>query len=158
DAISFASFYYERRGTSGRRLYVMVHDFPFRISAAMADWLMRIGLLPASHKNAEAVLTAGHHLLVFPGGAKEAFRPFWRRRQFGLGPRSGFIRVALRRRAPIVPMVTVGAHETLAVLASGSWLAEQFPFIRRVFRSDVAPLWIGLPFGVGFGLLPAFPL
>jgi 1-acyl-sn-glycerol-3-phosphate acyltransferase len=157
DALCFGSAYYERAGTAGRRLFVLMHDFPFRIAPAMTAWLGRLGLLRASRDNAARVLAAGQHLLVFPGGARESFRPYWERRRINLGHRTGFVAAALRRGVPIVPMVSVGAHETLLVLSRGAALARRLPLARRL-RSDVVPLWLGLPFGVGFGPLPNLPL
>ena len=74
DAICLGSFYYDERGTAGRRLYAMMHDFPFRIAPTLTEWLQRCGVLPASRRNSEKVLEAGHHILVYPGGSYEAFR------------------------------------------------------------------------------------
>ena len=57
----------------------------------------------------------------------------------------------------IAPVVSVGAHETLFVIARGSWLAQRIPLAKK-FRADVAPLWLGLPWGIGFGPMPHIPL
>jgi hypothetical protein len=42
------------------------------------------------------------------------------------GDRRGFVRLALRTQVPVVPAVSVGAHETLVVLTRGE----------RLFRRD----------------------
>ena len=157
DAICFGSFYYDRFGTGGRRLYALMHDFPFRIAPTLTEWLQRCGVLPASRRNADRVLEAGHHLMVFPGGSYEAFRPFKNRRQISLGHRTGFVRQALKHRVPITPVVSIGAHETLFVLARGHELAKRVG-LRKLLRVDVLPLWLGLPFGIGWGPLPNLPL
>lgn len=157
DAICFGSFYYDHFGTQGRRLYALMHDYPFRIAPALTDWLQRCGVLPASRRNADHVLEAGHHLLVFPGGSYEAFRPYKERRHVSLGHRTGFVRSALKHRVPITPVVSVGAHETLFVLARGDKMARRFG-LRKLLRVDVLPLWLGLPFGIGWGPLPNIPL
>lgn len=156
DAICLGSFYYDHFGTSGRRLYAMMHDFPFRIAPTLTEWLQRCGVLPASRRNGEKVLEAGHHLLVYPGGSFEAFRTFANRREITLGHRTGFVRQALNRRVPITPVVSVGAHETLFVLARGSDLARKLGLTR--LRVDVLPFWLGLPFGIGWGPIPNLPL
>jgi 1-acyl-sn-glycerol-3-phosphate acyltransferase len=157
DAICLGSFYYDIFGTRGRRLYAMMHDYPFRIAPALTEWLQRCGVLPASRRNAEKVLEAGHHTLVYPGGSLEAFRKFSDRRQLSLGERTGFLKQSLKLRKPIVPVVSVGAHETLFVLARGNALAERL-HLRKYLRVDVLPLWLGLPFGFGWGPFPNIPL
>jgi 1-acyl-sn-glycerol-3-phosphate acyltransferase len=157
DAICFGSFYYDRFGTAGRRLYALMHDFPFRIAPTLTEWLQRCGVLPASRRNADRVLEAGHHLMVFPGGSYEAFRTYKNRRQISLGHRTGFVRQALKHRVPITPVVSIGAHDTLFVLARGHELAKRLG-LRKHLRVDVLPLWLGLPFGIGWGPLPNLPL
>jgi 1-acyl-sn-glycerol-3-phosphate acyltransferase len=157
DAICFGSFYYDYFGARGRRLYGLMHDFPFRIAPPLTEWLQRCGVIPASRRNAERVLLAGHHLCVFPGGSFEAFRPYHDRRELSLGHRTGFVRQSLQHRVPISPIVSVGAHETLFVLARGNRLARALRF-DKLMRVDVMPLWLGLPFGLGWGPLPNLPL
>ena len=156
DAICLGSFYYDGRGTGGRRLYAMMHDFPFRIAPTLTEWLQRCGVVPASRRNSEAILDAGHHILVYPGGSFEAFRRFSDRSTITLGHRTGFVRQSLLHRVPITPVVSVGAHETLFVLARGDNLAKKLGLSR--FRVDVAPFWLGLPFGIGWGPIPNLPL
>jgi 1-acyl-sn-glycerol-3-phosphate acyltransferase len=157
DAICFGSFYYDAFGGDQRRCYALMHDYPFRIAPTLTEWLQRCGVLPASRRNAERVLEAGHHLLVYPGGSLEAFRTFRDRRRLSLGARTGFVRQALKHDVPIVPVVSVGAHETLFVLMRGNRLAERLG-LRKLMRVDVLPLWLGLPFGLGWGPLPNIPL
>jgi 1-acyl-sn-glycerol-3-phosphate acyltransferase len=157
DAVCLGSFYYGHFGTGGRRLYAMMHDFPFRIAPTLTEWLQRCGVLPASRRNSERVLRAGHHLAVFPGGSFEAFRKYTDRRTISLGHRVGFVRQSLQLKVPITPVVSVGAHETLFVLARGNRLAKLLR-MDKLMRVDVLPLWLGLPFGIGWGPLPNIPL
>lgn len=157
DAICMGSFYYDHFGFAGRRLYALMHDFPFRIAPTLTEWLQRCGVLPASRQNGDKVLAAGHHLLVYPGGAMEAFRTYKDRRVLTLGHRVGFVRQSLKQRVPIVPLTSVGAHETLIVLSRGDLLARVLG-LKKIARVDVAPLWLGLPFGIGWGPLPNLPL
>ena len=157
DAICLGSFYYDAFGTGGRRLYAMMHDFPFRIAPTLTEWLQRCGVLPASRRNGEKVLEGGHHILVYPGGSYEAFRTFRDRRTLNLGHRTGFVRQSLALKVPITPVVSVGAHETLFVLARGHELAKKLG-LSKLFRVDVLPFWLGLPFGVGWGPIPNLPL
>jgi hypothetical protein len=53
--------------------------------------------------------------------------------------------------------VSIGAHETLVVLARGEALARRLG-TDRWFRSKVMPLVLGPPWGVIPGAIPTFPL
>jgi 1-acyl-sn-glycerol-3-phosphate acyltransferase len=156
DGICLAMAWHERHDFQ-RRLFWLMHDFPFRIARPLAAWLNRLGILPASRRNLDRIFDQGDSLFVYPGGAHEAFRSYFDRRTLSLGNRTGFIHKALVRRVPIVPVVSVGAHETLFVLSRGSWLAHRLP-VTRALRVDVVPLWVGLPWGIGFGPIPHLPL
>lgn len=156
DGICLAAAWQERNDFK-RPLVWLMHDFPFRISAKLTDFLSRCGCQPASKDNLNRAFDTGSSTFVYPGGAREAFRPYTKRRDVNLGHRTGFIKEALKRRVPIAPVVSVGAHETLFVLSRGSWLARKIPLARKL-RSDVVPFWIGLPWGLGFGPLPHIPL
>jgi 1-acyl-sn-glycerol-3-phosphate acyltransferase len=140
-----------------RPLVTLMHDFPFRLSARLTRFLSRCGCQPASRENLDRAFDSKQSLFVYPGGAYEAFRPFTQRKQIDLGHRTGFIAASLKRRVPINPVVSIGAHETLFVLSRGGWLARKIPLAKRL-RSDVAPLWLGLPWGIGFGPMPHLPL
>src|SRR5437762_1425022 len=64
DAICLGSFYYDYFGTGGRRLYALMHDFPFRIAPTLTEWLQRCGVPPSAPRNGDRVLATGHHLLL----------------------------------------------------------------------------------------------
>lgn len=137
-----------------RPLGILVHDMVMRL----VKGLNRIGAVLADRPHMDAILDAGHSVLVYPGGSRETFRSFFERKQVTLGNRTGFIKHALRRRLPITPVVSVGVHETFFVLWRGGWLADLLGFRRR-FRADVFPIVAGLPFGLWLGaLMPHLPL
>ena len=71
--------------------------------------LHKAGALEAGWDNAEAVLGEGGIVIVYPGGDREALRPFADRDRIDFGDRKGFIRLALRAGVPIVPAVSCGA-------------------------------------------------
>ena len=106
---------------------------------------------------AEAILRGGGILIDYPGGDYDVFRPWRERNRIGFGGRVGFVRLALRTQVPIVPAVSVGAHETLVVLARGERVARFLGFDRR-FRIKVMPLVFGPPFGVVPGGIPTWPI
>ncbi len=103
------------------------------------------------------MLRAGAILLDYPGGDHEVFRTWRDRNRIDFGDRLGFVRLALRTQVPVVPAVSIGAHETLVVLTRGERLAR---FLRydKLFRVKVMPLVLGPPFGVVPGGIPTFPL
>jgi 1-acyl-sn-glycerol-3-phosphate acyltransferase len=86
---------------------------------------LRYGAVRASPEAAQAVLAAGDVVSVFPEGSAVARKP-WRDRyrihRFGRG---GFVKVALRAGAPIVPCAIVGSEEASPAIARTGWLAER---------------------------------
>jgi hypothetical protein len=57
----------------------------------------------------------------------------------------------------VIPAVSVGAHETVVVLARGERVAALLG-LDRLFRIKVMPLVLGPPFGVVPGGIPTWPL
>ena len=145
------------RRTGGRDpMHYLAHDAMVRIPA-LGNFLMRGGAIRASHHTADAAFAAGHKVVVFPGGNYEAFRPFRERHKVDFGGRTGFVRLALRNRAPIVPVLHLGGHETFVVLRRGERLAKLLG-VKRFLRSDAFPVFLGLPWGIGVGPIFHLPL
>jgi 1-acyl-sn-glycerol-3-phosphate acyltransferase len=117
---------------------------------ALGRVLHRLGALKAGHETAAGAFARGRKVIVFPGGNREAYRPFRRRYRVEMGDRRGFVKLALRHRVPIVPVVFVGGHSGFIVLDDGKRLARLLR-AERWLRSDTWPLWVGLPFGVFLG-------
>src|SRR5436190_17199657 len=69
--------------------------------------LRKFGTVAASHANARKALDSGAALLVYPGGDYDVHRPTWSRNRIDFGGRRGFIRLALDRGVPIVPVVSI---------------------------------------------------
>jgi len=137
-------------------LHYLAHDAMVRIPA-LGNFLMRGGAIRASHHAADAAFDAGHKVVVFPGGNYEAFRPFRDRHKVDFGGRTGFVRLALRNRVPIVPVLHIGGHETFVVLRRGQRLAKLLG-VKKYLRSDAFPLFLGLPWGIGVGPVFHLPL
>jgi len=119
------------------------------------ELLCPLGAVRASHENGERLLRAGRKVLVYPGGDVDAMRPYRDRDKIVFGGREGFIRLALRTGAPIVPIVAAGAHETLIILDDGQWLAKLLG-IDRSLRMKVWPIALSLPWGLTVGPPPPF--
>jgi 1-acyl-sn-glycerol-3-phosphate acyltransferase len=133
-----------------RLSYGLMHDVPFRVPAAGA-WLSASGAIAANPDNARRALAREAAVLVFPGGDVDACKPFSQRYEIAFGKRRGFIRTAIRERAPIVPIVSVGAHHSLFIWSDGQRLAEAL-HLPRLARSNVAPVGFALPWGLILGV------
>ena len=153
--------WFSRYGTE-RLAYGLAHPGVWQYFGPIAKLAVQAGATIAHPKMAIAALKREAAVLVYPGGAEDVFRPYSQRHKIELAGRKGFIKVALRERSPIVPVVSIGAHEGLIVLA------DIYPLLAELhdrgmpwlFDIDpvVYPIYLGLPWGIGLGPLPNFPL
>jgi 1-acyl-sn-glycerol-3-phosphate acyltransferase len=127
----------------------LAHDFVFRMPWA-GRWIAKLGAVPAHPENARTLLDRDRAVLVYPGGDRDAYKPYAARHTVTFAGRMGFVRLALRARAPIVPVVSVGAHEAFYVLTDGKDLAQRLGLKKR-FRMDVLPIALALPSGIAIG-------
>lgn len=125
------------------------------------NWITpKIGAIPASPAYADEALHRGHSLLVFPGGEKECFRPYAERAKVDFYQRKGFLKVAIRNRVPIVPIVSVGAHESYFIMSRGEELAEALGLKKkyRLHGLPLTPTSVFLAWCMATGLFTFFPL
>jgi len=94
---------------------------------------------------------------VYPGSDLDTFRTFRDRNKVVLGGRKGFLKLALRERVPIVPVVTAGTHEQMLVLSRGDRLAR-LVHAHAWARTEVLPLILAVPWGLTLGFVPYLPL
>lgn len=146
---------HDRFGPS-RVPYALAHDFLF-YDDRLRRYALKLGLLRAGYHGALRVFERGGVVIVFPGSEFDVFRPWRDRHRIVLGGRKGFLRLALRARVPIVPVVSVGTHEQLIVLTRGDRLAKLL-HTHRWLRADVFPIVLSLPWGLTSGFVPYFPL
>jgi hypothetical protein len=92
--------------------------------ASFGAFLSTYGAVPVSPFNLHALLAAGETTLLFPGGAREAFKRRGEEYTLIWPERSEFVRMAARFGATIVPFSAVGADEAVVQLLSGPELAE----------------------------------
>jgi 1-acyl-sn-glycerol-3-phosphate acyltransferase len=110
---------------------------------------VKAGQTLASMENGTRLLEENQLVAVYPEGIKgvgKLFRDRYRLARFGRG---GFVRMALRAQAPIIPVSVVGAEETYISLHKSDTIAKLigFPFF------PITPTWplLGL---LGFVPLP----
>jgi 1-acyl-sn-glycerol-3-phosphate acyltransferase len=119
-----------------------------------------LGARPASTESAEAAFAEGSHVMVFPGGDVEAAKSFSHRNEVIFGGRSGFARLAMEQKVPIIPIVTAGAGESLLVLSDGKSLAKKLK-LDKLLRLKALPVSLSFPWGLSVGAvgqLPYLPL
>jgi 1-acyl-sn-glycerol-3-phosphate acyltransferase len=136
-------------------MYGLVHPAIFRIPYLNVH-TMKIGGIRAHPRQAMEALDAGAVVLVYPGGGDEVYRNWTRRNEVDLMGRTGFIKLAMRYRAPVIPLVAAGGHETLVVLHDGEALAKRLGLhARGVTRLPVTLSWpwgvlVGFPYNIPF--------
>jgi 1-acyl-sn-glycerol-3-phosphate acyltransferase len=139
-----------------RAFYQLAHNLVLSMPGLAR--LRKFGTVAASPENATKALDAGAALLVYPGGDYEVHRPSWERNRVDFDRRKGFIRLALERDVPLVPVVSIGGQETALFLSRGERLARLLA-LDRVFRLKVLPISIALPWGLNIGdMLGHIPL
>lgn len=137
-----------------RPFYVLAHDGLLQLAG---DVLGRAGFLPASRDNALAALRSGAVTIVFPGGDHEVFRPSTEANTVDFGGRTGYVRTALDAGVPIVPVVSIGGQEQYLFVSRGEWLARLVR-LDKLLRLKIAPIIVGVPFGLTSGFVPSLPL
>ncbi|HET7291456.1 MAG TPA: lysophospholipid acyltransferase family protein [Vicinamibacteria bacterium] len=111
----------------------------FALLPFLAPLLAKSGAVRASQENGERLLRRGELVGVFPEGVKgvgKRFKDRYRLARFGRG---GFVRLALKTGAPIVPCAVVGAEEIHPVIGKADWIGRP----------------LGLPY---VPITPTFPL
>jgi 1-acyl-sn-glycerol-3-phosphate acyltransferase len=83
----------------------------------------RCGQTVGDPENCRDLLRRDQTILVFPEGVRGTGKTYWRRYElqwFG----TGFMRLALETKTPIVPVAVVGAEETYPSIYNIGWLAK----------------------------------
>ena len=131
-----------------------------RLTRGLTDWrifripylrrlFLDMGVVVGSHDNGDALLDREDLLFIMPGGAKEAWKSSRYRYRLLWQGRYGFVRLALRNRAPIIPSANVGTDDTYHVFFDGYTTAYKLLRTRQAFLPISVPVGIGvLPFPV----------
>jgi 1-acyl-sn-glycerol-3-phosphate acyltransferase len=145
-----------------RPVYGLMHSSVWKVNPIVAKIAEKTGAIVAKPQMAIAAFNKGASVLVYPGGAKDLFRPHYDRGRINFANNKSFIKLALRMEVPIVPMISNGAHDTLIILG------DIYPFMETLNQwglpwlygvdPEVFPIYLGLPWGIGFGPLPNIPL
>ena len=131
-----------------RRFYQLAHNLVLAMPGLSR--LRKFGTVAASHENAHKALDSGAALLVYPGGDYEVHRPIWDANKVDWGGRTGYVRLALEKEVPIVPVVAIGGQETSIFLSRGERLARLLG-LDRTLRLKVLPISLAIPWGLNVG-------
>jgi 1-acyl-sn-glycerol-3-phosphate acyltransferase len=124
----------------------MVLDWAFALPFISA-FMRRCGGVPASPDNALRLLEQNEIVMVFPEGVKGTGKPFRERYRLQRFGRGGFVEIALRTGAPIVPVAVVGSEEIYPKIAESRSLA-------RAIGAPFVPITPTFPWLGPLGLVP----
>ena len=79
------------------------------------------------------------------------FRPHSQRYKINFAENKGFVKLALKQEVPIIPVISVGGHDTLIVLCDCYDLVKQLhelglPWLYEI-DPGIFPIYLGLPWG-----------
>lgn len=115
----------------------------------ISDFLAKCGEVLATDDNGIRLLEQDQLVAVFPEGYKGVGKLYKDRYKLARFGRGGFVKMALKTHAPIIPVAVVGAEETYISLAKSDLMAKLtgFPYF------PISPTWpwLGL---AGFIPLP----
>jgi 1-acyl-sn-glycerol-3-phosphate acyltransferase len=133
------------------------HPLPRYVRFLALDWTFelpylsvaarKLGGVPGSPHNAVRLLEHDELVGIFPEGAAGAAKPFRERYRLQRFGRGGFVELALRTGAPIVPVAVVGSEETYPKLG-------QLPLAARLPGIPPLPITPTFPWLGALGLVP----
>ena len=135
----------EREHPSRRRPRFLVADWLSTLPFAQ-PFLARLGGVRACRENADRLLASGHWVVAFPEGQQGALKAYHERYKLQRFGRGGFVSLAVRRRAVLVPVAVKGAEEVHPVLA--------VPPLTRQLLGFPLPLTPTFPLLGPLGLIP----
>ncbi|EFO79116.1 phospholipid/glycerol acyltransferase [Oscillochloris trichoides DG-6] len=130
------------------RVVRSLHLHWFTTLPFIAPALAATGQVPGLPENAVRLLENDELVCVFPEGIKGVGKLYKDRYKLARFGRGGFIQVALRTGAPIVPVAVVGAEEIYPMLHNAESIAKMLGF----------PYFPITPFFPWLGLLGTIPL
>jgi 1-acyl-sn-glycerol-3-phosphate acyltransferase len=118
----------------------MVEKFIDRLPFA-GEWAARTGQLTGLPEHAERLLRDERLLMVFPEGARGTAK-LYRERYSLVDFGSGFVRLALKTRTPIIPFAVLGGGEAFPTVANGYRLGRLLgvPYVPIVAYGIPLPL------------------
>lgn len=113
--VAFAMAEIARR--TGRHVFALGEHLWWRVPV-LRRFAAAIGVVDGTPENADRLLANDELVLVLPGGLREAVKPRELRYRLLWGRRLGFVRAAVRNRAPIVPLACIGGEEVFDLIGN----------------------------------------
>lgn len=113
----------------------------------LGQWMARLGCVRASQDNASHLLQDEQMVTVFPEGMLGLSKTYRKKYQLVRFGRAGFVRLAIRTKAPLVPVTILGAEDSAPLLTK----------VNMLFQNTAAtylPITPTFPLLGPFGLLP----
>lgn len=92
---------------------------------AIGPSLTAVGAIPGEPEAATELLAAGELVVVYPGGVDDSFKTSGERHVLKWGSRTGFARIAMRARVPILPVAGLGIDDMFTVLGRERWVGRR---------------------------------
>lgn len=132
-----------------QRLVRTLYATWFPTLPVFSDMFVKCGQALATEENGTRLLENDELVAVYPEGYKGVGKLFKERYRLARFGRGGFIRMALKTQAPIIPVSVVGAEETYISLMKSPTMAKLIGF--PYFPISPTFPWLGL---IGFIPLP----
>jgi 1-acyl-sn-glycerol-3-phosphate acyltransferase len=145
-------FQWHRRFGGERILHGTAHDV-LMASPGLGDYFRAMSVIPPTREAMTTALGAGHDVILWPGGEQDAMRNWRKRDKAVLAGRKGFVRFAIQQQVPIVPVATIGGHDTVFVLSEGRFIAKWTGLGKRL-RGATIPIISGFPFPLAIEITP----
>jgi 1-acyl-sn-glycerol-3-phosphate acyltransferase len=128
DGAMIAAAVAEDHPAQNERILRSLHLHWFSTLPFIAPALAAMGQVPGLPENAVRLLERDELVAVFPEGLKGVGKLYKDRYKLARFGRGGFVQVALRAQAPIVPVAVVGAEEIYPMLANAEPVAKLLGF------------------------------
>ena len=124
------------------------------------EMLVRNGMVLGTPENCSALMRAGQHVLVFPGGGREVMRRKGEAYRLVWKQRTGFARLAIEHGYDIIPFGSVGPDEAYDILLDANdvmatplwqWLVRRYGVDAKTRGGDMIPPLVR---GIGPTLIP----
>jgi len=124
----------------------------------LREWILWMGLCDASRETCHNILTKGEgeSILLAVGGAEESLDAFPGKYKLTLKNRKGFVRVALKAGASLVPVISFGENELWGALPNptGSKLRSFQEGMKKILKFTFPIIHGRGIFNYNFGLMP----